>query len=329
MAAGRIARVGPLGLLYLARFAVFALGVGLGYVALRRLPIYRWSTLAILACPMSLYLFGSAASDGVLIGASFLLIALCADAACAPDRRVSGRRLAAVLLLSAFIALSKALYLGVSLSALLLVLPRLETGRRRVVFAVAWAAVCLLPLAAWASVAAAVYVPGRLDVPIDPSAQWRHVVGDPWGFLVLLRDSIWVQSEAIYDWFVGVLGWGETRLPQGYYDAFKWIVFGCVAVEAGTAHGLRWRDRLAAGAAVGAGVLLIFVSQYLVHNPPGSRDLIWGVQGRYFLPLAPLAILAVPPLGRWHVPGLAAAIAILLTVTGAVLSLTTVVLRYY
>ena len=45
---GRMFRIGPLALMYLARLSAFAASVALGYIALRTLPLYRWTTLVLL-----------------------------------------------------------------------------------------------------------------------------------------------------------------------------------------------------------------------------------------------------------------------------------------
>src|SRR5258707_14874590 len=42
--------------------------------------------------------------------------------------------------------------------------------RRRLLFGSAWAACCLIPLWLWGRVIAALYIPGRTDIPIDPTA---------------------------------------------------------------------------------------------------------------------------------------------------------------
>ena len=99
VAIGRLAHIGPLGLMYLARLAGFIASVLLGYAALRCLPIFRWTMMILLLCPMSLYLMGSPAPDGILISSAFLLFALLVRLASDPNHRVGFGEKAAVIAL--------------------------------------------------------------------------------------------------------------------------------------------------------------------------------------------------------------------------------------
>jgi hypothetical protein len=143
---GRHLRIGPLGLMYLARFAAFAASVALGYAALRTLPIYRWTILVLLVCPMSLYLFGSIAPDGMLITGAALLLALLVRLAMRRDVRVGPREQAVILVLAGLLSAAKPAYLPMAAVAWLLVIPRLGSLRGRMIFSAATVACCLLPV---------------------------------------------------------------------------------------------------------------------------------------------------------------------------------------
>jgi hypothetical protein len=82
-------------------------------------------------------------------------------------------------------------------------------------------------------------------------------------------------------------------------------------------------------AAVLVAVILIYAAQYASWNPPGSRDPILGVEGRYFLPLLPLAALAFPPLLARSPRILVVALAGTLAALCAGICLWAVVFRYY
>ncbi|MBI3262283.1 MAG: DUF2142 domain-containing protein [Acidobacteria bacterium] len=327
---GKLARVGPLGLLYLARLCAFVVCAWLGWVALRRLPVYRWSCMLLLLVPMSLYLMGSVAEDGLLIGSAFLLAAMVGQLTIGARQRPTWGDRMLLLALALLLATVKIVYLPLACLALVLTLARLR-GRDRVIFGLGFLMVCVLPAWAWwARAVPDLYVPTRSDIPLDPMAQLTHVLGDPLGFLSLVVQSIRVNASDIYRWFVGTLGWGDTPMPEWFYHVFGWSFLACVAVESTGAGALRWRERAIVLGAVVAAVVLIFGAQYANWNAPGSRGTIDGVQGRYFLPVAPFAVLSVPAPGRLRVPDFCAPLlGSLLGTISAIVCLAAVLMRYY
>ncbi|OGR31562.1 MAG: hypothetical protein A2139_13830 [Desulfobacca sp. RBG_16_60_12] len=113
-------------------------------------------------------------------------------------------------------------------------------------------------------------------------------------FFISLKNNF----QAIWLAFIGVLGWLDTRLPQPVYKFYP-LLLGLTAV---TGISSQERERRftwgAAGFAAGlflASSGLLLLALYLTWTPVQAPYLD-GVQGRYFLPLAPLALLWLPPI---------------------------------
>lgn len=326
---GRHLRVGPLGLMYLARLSGFAASVSLGYAALSIIPIYRWTTLVLLVCPMSLYLLGSIAPDGILIAGSTLLMARLTRLVVQRDRPADPREQAINLILAGLLATAKFVLLPLAGVALFVIFPKLSSLRSKASFAAATTVCCVLPVIYWGHVTAALFLPGRLEVPIDPAAQARHVVGAPLAFLALVAHTVQARYLSYFHWMIGMLGRGDTPMPGWFYPAFGLGLLGCLILESGGSQGLGWRPRMLMIAAAAASVLLIYAAQYVSWNSPGSPGPIEGVQGRYFLPLVPLAILSFPPLMARSADLLAAALASAQSALCAIVCLWAVIFRYY
>jgi uncharacterized membrane protein len=326
---GRMLRIGPLGLMYLARLGGLAASVALGFAALRALPAYRWTMLVVLLCPMSLYLFGSIASDGVLISGAALLMALLIRLEVRGDQPVGIGCQAALLALAGILALAKPVYMPLAGVALFIVFPRLGTPRAKALYSAATVIFCLLPVLVWIRLAAPLYVPADGDVPVDPAAQAHVIVGAPLAFLALVVRTVMEQYPNTYQWMVGTLGWGDTPLPGWFYAAFGYGIVGCLVLESGRAGGIRWRLRIVMAAAALVAVVLIYAAQYASWNPPGSREPIEGIEGRYFLPLLPLVVLCFPPVLPRSPGLLLAALATALATLGSATCLCAVILRYY
>lgn len=327
---GRWLRLGPLGLMYLARLAGFIAAVALGYAALRCLPVYRWSALILLLSPMSLYLYGSVAPDGFLITGTFLLVALALKYGTDVAAPVSLGAKVAIIGLAAAIAIAKGVYLPASFAAWALIFFRLPGARGKMAWAAAFLIFCVLPVWWWSRVVTTVYFPGRTDIPIDPVAQAHFVRTSPLVFLKVVATSLRLEYVGIYQWFVGVLSWGDTVLPTWFYWMYGCGLFACVVAESPGAVIVRWGPRALMAGAAGATALLIILAQYLIWNSPGSLGPIESLQGRYFIPVAILAVASVLALLRWRVPAPVLAIfAGTLGTTNAVVCLVAVVKRFY
>jgi uncharacterized membrane protein len=326
---GRSLRIGPLGLMYLARLGGFAASVALGFAALRVLPIYRWTTLVLLLCPMSLYLFGSIASDGVMIAGAALLVACLARLEVQPHRPIDLWEQTIILGLAGILALAKPVYLPFAGVALFVVLPKLGSLRSKVLFCAAIVVFCLLPAVIWFQVASALYAPADGDVPVNPLAQAHYILGAPLAFLALVAHTIRVQYIVNFQWMVGTLGWGDTPMPRWFYSAFGYGILGCLVLESEGAKQIRSRLRTVLVIAVLASVLLIYVAQYASWNPPGSRNPIVGIEGRYFLPLLYLVVLSFPRISIKSPELFIVALASILSVLCAAICLWAVIFRYY
>jgi hypothetical protein len=266
-----------------------------------------------LALPMSLSLGASFNQDGLLFAASALAAAL---ASRGPEEQRA--RLGAAVLICV-VATVKLPYLV--LAALLL--PPLGGGggrghpwsalraRLRLTAlvslpALGWTAYAMVAISVpvpWPAYAAGPLWPGpagQVFDALDAAAQLRVLVADPALVLTLplrtIAASPWLARQT-----VGVLGWLSIPLPGWLYAAWA-VAVGCALGADGIGLGRRpLAGQVADGAflavAALAGVILIYVSQYLVWTPVGA-DLIAGPQGRYLLPLLPMLAVAVPKVTR-------------------------------
>ncbi len=293
----------PAGALLAARYVNLGLFLLLGAAALLLARRGQGLMFCVLGLPMTLSLAASLNQDGLLIGTACLGIALLTRGGGARDPA----RLAAMALL-ALIPMVKPPY---GVLALLLLLP-LRRDWRSWAGGIAAVAVVLLPGALW-SVYNQAFVaepmpyapqpagplwpgtPGEMFRASIPTVQARVLFADPWRLLTLpwdtLRQDVWLVRQTI-----GVLGWLSVVLPAWYYTL--WLYAGAAGLLADAlrqdrqALALRWMDRalLLLGALVALWV--IFDAQYLLWTHIG-HPLVEGVQGRYLLPLLPLAGLAV------------------------------------
>ena len=117
---------------------------------------------------------------------------------------------------------------------------------------------------------------------IDAASQKNFILAHPTEFFAALINSLANQSVWFPKTFFGVLGIVNVYFPKIFY-------VGClVALTAAAFVGrlnLRLIDRLIIFFAAGVTVVGVFGVEYLVWSPVGA-EVISGVQGRYFLPIA-------------------------------------------
>jgi uncharacterized membrane protein len=276
-----------------------------------------------LAVPMSLTLGASFNQDGLMIAATALAAALLTrrgdPAQPAGPHWRSCYALAALLI--ALICLAKPPYLPMALM-LLLPLPPMRLFRqatpemlRRVgvlmlvaVLVVGWAGFAIIHVTA--PVPHPAYLPGPLW-PGDPQqsfsstdvgAQLRVLFAKPLRLITLPVTTL-MHDINMVPMMVGVLGWLDVVLPKWVYGAWCWAALAALIADAIADRrrpGLPFRSLPPAPSdttvlllsAFGA-FLGIYLSQYLIWTYVGLAQ-VDGPQGRYLLPLVPLAALAIP-----------------------------------
>ncbi|MGQ0613905.1 MAG: DUF2142 domain-containing protein [Planctomycetaceae bacterium] len=299
----------PLVLLYLARLANLACAVCLTALAIRVAPAFRWGFALLGLMPMTIFQSASASPDACTTAAAFLFVA------CILNSNVPFLRL---FVLAVFVVLSKQAYLCLVLLAFA------QPGRWRQSIALVGASVVATGLWAWQ--VRALYVPLRPGV--DPVEQARLVLGAPLRFLALVVHDYGHHTLRYFNHFVGELGWADTPVPHGLPRAYGISLL--VAALAACDTRMLARTRVLLLLVFSAGLLSISGLVYLSWNAVGA-DQIQGIQGRYFLPLAPCALLALQNrtmraerFRKWTPRAAAAFSALALAMT-----LTTVVRRYW
>lgn len=292
--AARLADAPPLAYVYLGRLANLALYVALGFAALRLAPAHRW-TLALLALtPMALFLAASLSADAATNGLALLfLAAVLRECAAAP--RPGRVRSALLCALAGLLGLAKQSYWPLAGLVLMIPTARFGSPRRR---ALACAGVLLAALLTWGLWLGCLE---RLDLPVvvegaDPRAQMDFLLESPLRYAGILAATLWDMGLVWAQTYVGVLGHLDTPLPAWLYAAWAPAALGVALFDGGAASPVGRAQRAVLAGVAAATFLLTVTLVYVAWNPVGQSPMR-GIQGRYFIPFAPLAFLAL------HLPG--------------------------
>jgi uncharacterized membrane protein len=283
----------PLALLYICRLTnllAFSLMI---FTACRWLPAYSLVILALALMPMTLHQAASLSADGMTIGTAFLLTAYIARLAL-DDRvtRIGTRNYVGAAFLLMFSALCK-LNVGLAFLVALIPLRKFHSRLER------WAAVAgalLLTLATaitWQYANRASFeriVAWRAQNGIMIEQNIAHIWGHPLTFLATFAETLMANWHFYLTSFVGMFGWQAVPLPEYLIWAYFFLLIGLALTQSG---GLRMtgRQRFVLVAATTANVVSLFVIQASFDH--FDRHRIYAIAGRYFIPYALAALLAL------------------------------------
>ena len=284
MAVGQLAGLGPLGLLYAGRVANAVASVLLVALAVALCPVARVALLLAGLLPMAVFEYGSLAPDGMIVASALLFTALSVRG------EVRGRWIAAEIAGMAACGLVFCSIKIVYAPLLLIGLPAaLDPARRRhtlLVHGIVLAVVLGLSLAWMRSTA---YVLIQWAPGTDSAAQLQGILSDPISFAAVLARTL-LHEGFFYRSMVAHLGWTQVWLPPAAYVLPALALIAAMAARLTdeprlTTTSLAWKAALAVATA-----MLVMTALYLLWTPVG-RDVVRGVQGRYFLPFAGLTAL--------------------------------------
>ena len=291
---GDALRLPRLGAFYTGRLVNALIGLALLIAALRLLPFGRNAMLAVALLPTFSTQTGSLSPDAVINGLGFLGLASTLRIGFMGSTSL---RSAGLFVLAPLLALAKGVYLP--LLAAGLPMPKGLGSRRFWLLLAAMffgAIVFLLWMKMSGGTQALYHIASRktgenvMTAPL--SAQLAVILHDPLGFVRILVTSIVDRTPVYLLQIVGRFGWNAILLPLAAYPLAAIMLAAGVLSGTGVHFGIGqrlWWLVVAAGSA-----LLIEIAMYLTGTPLAA-DYVQGTQGRYFLPLLPLALLAFAP----------------------------------
>jgi len=283
--------------LYLSRFltllasvALLAAAFSLCAFSIRlRLTIFLLATM-----PMSIFLLASISADALTISLALVTAALCISL----TQQWSTRLFIWLLVCAVLLSLCKGCYLLIPLAGLPAVWQAPVRRHRKVGAAAALVAAAVLPALAWTALTTSLVVPLRPDHLDNPHLQLHYVLEQPVTVMLTFCSSLKKDFQGLWRSFIGVLGWLEIFLPQSVYKFYP-LLLGLTAVT-GISSQEQGRRSTWGAAGFSASLFLassglLLLASYLTWTPVHA-PYVQSIQGRYFLPLAPLLLFWLPPI---------------------------------
>jgi uncharacterized membrane protein len=274
-------------LFYAGRVVNAAVSALLFALAVRRATPARPILFVLSLMPMVVFLAGSHSADAVTNGVAFLFIGSVLGLAAADSPILNTGEVLELFGLSVLLGLAKPAY--VLLPALVFLVPvrRFGSRARQYTLCVGLVSVCAGAMLGWTAIVWHVFLPEPGANAID---QARHVLESPFGFIAVTIRHYLNRFPALANQWVGKLGWLDTSLPVPLSLAVLLTVLVVALTGASRYFLMTVRRRIGITAVLVASALWLTALLYLFANPVGSSTII-GTQGRYFIPLGPLAFL--------------------------------------
>ncbi|MDP1620940.1 MAG: DUF2142 domain-containing protein [Bacteroidales bacterium] len=292
----------PLVMMYLGRLFNMLISVIILFYAIRIIPQFKWTFLLLALMPKTLFLLGSLSYDSFTISLSFFTIAVFFHYAFACERNLSFKDLAVMAFLVLLLLLCKPPYFILGL--LFFFIPRRKFGYlyKYIMIAIGVVVIAGSIFMGWTAMVG--YFSGnatteqvspeelsayRADLPvIRPEDQIKLIKADIPGYLKLIVKSGFVHYRSyIIRSFVGVLGWIDVHLPNVLTSSYLLLILfsALVFYDKNVTLGISKKTLLLLLLVIT--FVIVETAMYIYATRPG-RDRVFGVQGRYFIPMAPL-----------------------------------------
>ncbi|OJF83596.1 hypothetical protein NS14008_36405 [Nocardia seriolae] len=273
----------------------------------------QWLAFTVAVLPIALFQAGTVTTDTVTNALALLLSALVVKGLFLGER-LSKPETVAALATTVLLPVCKPTYVLIAMLTVLIPARRFHFGSRsgfdgteRVaawqrVLPWATAAVGALVCAVWMKIAAPTGDGMSLMRPekdwgnVRPGDQLHGILTDPAHFLRVFGDSIARRDQLWFTQFFGALGFSYVEVPA--LTILASLLAFIVSIGVAERFAPRAASRLSTWVVlltVAASVAMIYVTLYMSFTPVGYY-IIDGVQGRYFVPLA---VLALAVLLRW------------------------------
>ena len=319
---GKMFNSSPVMLLYVGRIFNLLFAIVIIFFAIRTAPFFKWIFFLLGLMPMTLYLCASLSKDAMIISLSFLLIALFLRFAYDQQKKIGTKDLVIIFSGAFLLAASRSVY--AILIGMFLLIPVVRIGSFKKYILVFLSLIitvflatqigALKPLfqpkaaASTQITSARALSPDALSKPtpveqfersdrnstpkgINFIEQKRFIVNNPIQYLGILFHSISISQRVFHlDSFVGILGWLNKPLPKWLINLYLLLLIITAVLLSTNDIKIGLINKLIIVSIFIAGVIFIETGLYLTWNPVG-QDYIQDVQGRYFIPYAPLFFL--------------------------------------
>jgi uncharacterized membrane protein len=290
IAVGKAFHLSPVILMYLGRLVNLLSAVYLTFLALKITPIFKWVFFLLALTPMATYQRASLSADSFINSISILLIATILKYAYDKHKNKIGTRDILVLfILTALLSLSKQAYFLIPFLYFLIPQHKIGSPKKYLIISVLLVLTSAIAWISWGWIIKEIYVPLRQEgVSIDEQAHF--ILSNPLRYALILLSEFNTNGEEYLKQFIGVIGCLDTHLPSLLRISYVAMIGFVALINSQNDVILSLKDKIKLFTVALSSVVLITTLVYLAWTPVG-KEMIEGIQGRYFIPLANIMFL--------------------------------------
>jgi len=278
---------------YLMRFAGLGALTGLIAYAIAMVPNLAWAFLAISMLPAAIYGRSVINADGSALAAAMVVTALWLRGILSPELHILGRQSFWMMLC----ALTKAPNL---VFVLLGLMPLRGMPARRwhllaltilpaIAVAVLWNFSSGADTAAWRMAE----ITGQNLDAFNPAVKLTYLLDHPLHFPAAVISALHEKDLGeLWRQVIGVLGLFDTVLQRWVYPTVSGLLLYTFLTRLPLPPAARYQIATVASITAVAYILVVYFVCYLVFTPLDAST-VWGVQGRYFVPILSLVAIVV------------------------------------
>lgn len=282
--------------LYLARIINFIIVLGLGYIAIKKMPFGKILLCVYLMIPMFMQQATAFSADSIMNSTIILFIAYCLNLIFKQDP-INKKEKIIFLILTIFIGISKVPYFPFIGLGLILAKRRKEMTKKEII---------LLGFATLVVCVGSFFILSRLNsgytngtaqkyleqTGVNSGEQLKGILTNPFHFVKVLVNNLFVNGEYYLTSAIGNhMGWLSITVPRIFVILYIALLITSAFAEENK-EVFRKLEKLWIVFLAIIMCILIVLGLYLEWTKVGVYQ-VAGVQGRYFLPIGILFLLAL------------------------------------
>ena len=262
------------------------------FFAIRIIPVYKNVLMLVALAPMSLYQAASITYDTLCNATTFLIMAFFIKWLLQKEK-ISTRELWWFCFAFTIQVFSKSGYFFIPLLTLMIPAEKFGFSYSKIKLLVLFAAIIMIPKFTWGVYINSLHFDGgkplQSDYLFSPSQNLAYHLKNIPGMISDLVANVLSQGK---NWMIGGIGrfgYSYTPLPGGLILFYVLILLTMASVDHDNNFKLTRMQRVISFFILLASLAAIIVGLYLTISPVGAR-VIFGAQGRYFIPIIPLLL---------------------------------------
>ena len=271
---------------YLGRILNFICFLIITYISMKIMPIKKISMFIILLLPITIELATSLSPDALTIAMSLFLISYVLKLRNEKDKLINKKDIIILFFTIIYIALSKIVYLPLCLLILLIPKEKFKTSKFNYILLFMMILISISLNLLWLSNVSG-FLPARSDV--NSKKQFLYIISDIYNYVaIVIRTYVINGLGLLLEEFGRILGLFTVYLSDIYIylNMGMFLLISIIEYNKNKIY-FKYMEKLFMVLIYIVIVILISTSLYLQWTPVG-KNLIIGIQGRYFLPLVML-----------------------------------------